>query len=174
MFQGRFDVAVGSVVTGLVGGQQFDDGVFAPDKRVRVGDIVRGFLVGDYRVRNHTGVATMTAEAAVKEFVNDQRIAEIRHVVSEVEFVPKGFGKAVRVRVYRHASTAEMPYFYQTSHFAHTPLQTAPYIASDPWESSAAAATTRAIEELLSFLEEAKNKGRAPHDDWLVENAVWA
>ena len=116
----------------------------------------------------------MTVEAVVKEFVNDQRITEIRDVVSEVEFLPKGFGKTVRIRVNRHSATGEMPYFYRTSHFAHTPLQTTPYIPSDPWESSAAAATTRAVEELLSFLEEAKSKGHEPHDDWLVENAVWA
>ena len=116
----------------------------------------------------------MTVEAVVKEFVSDQRITEIRFVVSEVEFLPKGFRKAVRVRVYRHPATVETQYFYQTSHFAHTPLQTAPYIPSDPWESSAAAATTRAVEELLSFLEEARSKGREPHDDWLVENTLWA
>ena len=115
----------------------------------------------------------MTVESVVQEFINDQRITEITHVVSEVEFVPKGFEKAVWVRVYWHKATDEMPYFYQTSHFAHTPLQTAPHISSDPWESSAAAATTRAIEELLSFLEEAKSKGHEPHDDWLVENVFW-
>ena len=69
----------------------------------------------------------MTVESIVQEFIDDQRITEIRHVVSEVEFIPKGFEKAVRVRVYRYTATDEMPYFYQTSHFAHTPLQTAPY-----------------------------------------------
>ncbi len=115
----------------------------------------------------------MTLESVVQEFINDQRITGITHVVSEVEFVPKGFKKAVRVGVYRYTATDEMPYFYQTSHFAHTPLQSAPYFSSDPWESSAAAAATRAIEELRSRLEKAKSKGHEPHDDWLVENAFW-
>ena len=115
----------------------------------------------------------MNVESVVQEFINDQRITGITHVVSEVEFVPKGFEKAVRVSVYRYTAADEMPYFYQTSHFAHTPLQTAPHISRNPWESSAAAAATRAIEELLSRLEEAKSKGHEPHDDWLVENVFW-
>ena len=118
MIQGRSDVAVGSVVNRLLGGQQFDDGVSAPDIRACVGNSIQGFVVDGYRVRNHAGVATMTVEAVVKEFVTNQRITEIRHVVSEVEFLPKGFRKAVRVRVYRQSATVEMPYFYQTSHFA--------------------------------------------------------
>jgi len=115
----------------------------------------------------------MTVESVVQEFINDQRLTEITHVVSEVAFVPKGFEKAVRLRVYRDTATDELPYFYQTSHYPHTPLQTAPYISSNPWESSAAAAATKAIEELLSHLEKAKSKGHEPHDDWLVENVFW-
>ena len=50
MIQGRSDVAVGSVVNRLLGGQQFDDGALPSDKRACVGNSIRGFVVDDYRV----------------------------------------------------------------------------------------------------------------------------
>ena len=115
----------------------------------------------------------MTVELKVEEFLKEGRIAEIRHVLSEVEFVPTGFQKPVRIKINRYAPSDETSYFYQTSHFPHTPLQNSPYISSDPWESTAAAAAMRAVGEMLSFLEEAKSRGHEPQDDWLVDNAFW-
>ena len=126
-----------------------------------------------HRVRDNASATDVTVESVVKKFLSDQRITEIRSIVSEVEFVPTGFGKAVRIKIYRNLATDEMPYFYQTSHYSHTPLQAISYIASDPWGSSAASAINRAVEELLSCLENAKSMGHEPHDDWLVNNAFW-
>ena len=97
---------------------------------------------------------------------------DTRHVVAEEEFVPKGFGKAIKVRIYRYSEIGKMQYCFETSHYAHTPLQAGPYIA-DPWERTAGAAANRAVEGILSYIEEAKSKGFFAHDGWLVENALW-
>ena len=99
-------------------------------------------------------------------------ITDTRHVVAEEEFVPEGFGKAIKVRIYRYSEIGEMQYCFETSHYAHTPLQAGPYIA-DPWERTAGAAANRAVEGILSYIEEAKSKGFFAHDGWLVENALW-
>ena len=80
--------------------------------------------------------------------------------------MPKGFEKAVRVIIYRYSGYGRKQYFFETSHYADTPLQAEPYIA-DPWEHSAAAAAKRAVEGILARLEEAKKKRYEPHDGWL-------
>lgn len=114
----------------------------------------------------------MSVESVITEFVNENRISEVRHVVSEVEFVPKGFLQAVSIRIYRYSGSAEMSYYFETSHYAHTPIQADRYI-ENPWESSVDAAANTAIEGILFYLEEAKTKGHEPHDGWLVENPHW-
>ena len=114
----------------------------------------------------------MSVESVVTEFLSDNRISQVRHLVSEVEFVPKGFLKAVSVRIYQYSGRVDMSYLFETSHYVHTPLQADRYIAS-PWECSADAAANTAIEGILFYLEEAMNKGHEPHDGWLVENRYW-
>ena len=135
-------------------------------------DVVQCFRVDDSCVRNNAGAANMILESVVKEFVSDQRKNKIRRVVAEEEFVPKGFGMTIKVRVYRYSGIGAMSYCFETSPYARTPLQTEPYIA-DPWERSAAAAANRAVEGILARLEEAKKKGYEPNDRWLIENALW-
>jgi len=65
-----------------------------------------------------------------------------------------------------------MPFFFETSHYTHTPLQSRPFVV-DPWERTAAAAASRAVEGILSYIEKAEDVGFSAHDGWLVANGYW-
>ena len=118
------------------------------------------------------GATDMTVKSLVNQFLNDERVSEARYVGADLEFVPKGFEKAIKVRVYQHSEIGEMQYYFETSRHTCTPLQAGPFVA-DPWERTAGAAANRAVEGILSYIEEAKSKGFFAHDGWLVENALW-
>jgi len=114
----------------------------------------------------------MSLEQVVEQLRTDRRITDISQSGSEVQFVPTGFSTAVRIRISQSYETGGMPYCFETSHHTHTPLQTRPLVV-DPWERTADAAASRAVEGILSYIEEAKRLGFFAHDGWLVENGYW-
>ena len=115
----------------------------------------------------------MTVNSVVDEFLSGNRISEVKHVESEFQFVPKGFGKSVSVRIYRYSGSVDQSYYFETSHYAHTPIQASPYITSSPWVASIDSAAKRAVEGILSWLEDAQSQGHELSDSWLVENSFW-
>ena len=114
----------------------------------------------------------MSLAMAVEQLRKDDRITNLRCAESEFQFVPKGFETTVRIRICRSQESGRMQFRFETSHHTHTPLQASPFVV-DPWERTAAAAAKRAVEGILSYLEEARDKGFSAHDGWLVENGYW-
>ena len=114
----------------------------------------------------------MSLEQVVEQLRTDRRITDISQSGAEFQFVPKGFSTTVRIRISQSAETGRMPYCFETSHHTHTPLQSRPLVV-DPWERTADAAASRAVEGILSYIQEAEEMGFSADDGWLIENGYW-
>ncbi len=114
----------------------------------------------------------MSLEQVVEQLRTDRRITDISQSGSEFQFVPRGFSTTVRIRISQSAETGSMPYRFETSHHTHTPLQSHPLVV-DPWERTADAAASRAVEGILSTIQEAEELGFSADDGWLIENGYW-
>ena len=76
----------------------------------------------------------------------------------------------VSIRVYE---TDDGRYFFEQSHYIHTPMQEAAPVLTGEKHSEPHVALSRAAESLTTYYEDAVAHGHAPCAEWFVRNDIY-
>jgi hypothetical protein len=101
----------------------------------------------------------------------DPLIHDVRRLhENEISFCVGELKTRVHVRV--HAGENDW-YWWQQSHFIHTPVQLGPYTTSLPANDTEERAWRSAIWTLAQWYKDAVGAGETPAETWLVPNPDW-
>jgi hypothetical protein len=100
----------------------------------------------------------------VKAF-EDESIIEPRQFVSEYTFRLRELSRTkIAIRIYREPDGR---FYFEQSHYIHTPLQASAYTTSIQWTDSEEGALRSAIDTITSYYRQAIEEGHKPSPDWL-------
>lgn len=76
----------------------------------------------------------------------------------------------VAIRVYE---TGDGRYFFEQSHYIHTPVQDGAHVLTAETHPGPHIALSHAVESITTYYEEAIGRGHEPSADWFVRNDVY-
>lgn len=109
------------------------------------------------------------------EIFGKKGIISARVLVSEYIFSLDEILTPIRIKIYREVNSHRPAdsYLFETSHSIHTPEQIGPYTPSAPWTDTPEYALKRAVDSIISYYQQAIQKGHTPNENWLVPNDVF-
>ena len=100
----------------------------------------------------------------VKAF-QDESIIEQRQFVSEYTFRLRELSRTkITIRIYQEPDGR---FYFEQSHYIHTPPQASAYTTSITWAESEEEALRRAVDTITSYYKQAIEEGHKPSLDWL-------
>lgn len=100
----------------------------------------------------------------VKAF-EDESITEPRQFVSEYTFRLRELSRTkITIRIYQEPDDR---FYFDQSHYIHTPPQASAYTTSIQWANSESQALQQAVSTIASYYRQAIEEGHKPSPDWL-------
>ena len=116
----------------------------------------------------------MSVDNVLKILDNHADVRESYVLIREVKLYfgvsDDSFLSTIRVKVYKSSVNLNYPYWFDVSHYVHTPVQAGPYHPSRRCSESEEGAIQEAITSTTTFIKSAIHAGHKPSESWLIPN----